>query len=577
MPVPGPNAVLKSRLQSSKANPPPSQPQSDPAVRDVKPEEASRDVAHSILRPSIARPPSFQSDVEGAKRRSLLPQLGQPRYNPRSDVPSDVSNRNNDAKEADLGVTGSVGQPGNVSVTKEANVHSATPGRIRPRSLYQTGTAPSERAMYSNDPTASKVMPPPASVSKPSEPQTTVLSRSQTLRKPGAVMQSAQPTRTAVHSRAQSVSTAAAARRDAVKSNTGSERPKSLLVAPSSNIKTNDVPKDKALNGTRATRIAHTRSASTRVKSEALSGSANAVTAIRPAEPVISQSRHREPVREEPKKIARPAFSTLQQHFTPRKTGKAPTATFLHPAPAPSTNALPPEIVNLQSELLQLHLLHEASAHVSSCWETSAKRNLHKKFEEVASLYQAMLEFERAGQEQKNLQSLLEWSAGKSTAGLVEYIQILSGPLHELPALVESGGRIHRLVSEFEHWVSWVQEARSARRGSTEDKGTLGVIDGLGDAWKAETTGLIRKVTSFARDLERIDQPLSGSSIACIVEACKSLLEGILDELHAMQAIEAEVVAKEKDWIEDRLRVIARDIGSSYLVETSAESLAWRM
>jgi hypothetical protein len=200
---------------------------------------------------------------------------------------------------------------------------------------------------------------------------------------------------------------------------------------------------------------------------------------------------------------------------------------------------------------------------------------LRKKFEEVASLHQAMLECERAGQEQKNLQALLEWSDGMSSLSLIEYIQILSGPLHELPSLLEPGGRSERLVHDFERWMSRVEQLWSDRVSTTLDNGNLEAVESLGDSWKAENAALIRKVTSFARDLDQIQQPSPGSGIACIVDACKTLLEGLSAELYEIQAIEAEVVAREKQWVETRLQAIARDVGS-VSVETTQEIAAWR-
>lgn len=219
--------------------------------------------------------------------------------------------------------------------------------------------------------------------------------------------------------------------------------------------------------------------------------------------------------------------------------------------------------------------MHQSSAEVSQSWEESAKCTLHTKFDEVASLHQVMLENERAGQEQKNLRSLLEWSAGGSTAGLAENVQILSEPLHELPSLVEPGGRLQRLVAEFEQWISWVQEIRSARQGDAGADKALGTIEGLGDSWKAEAAALTRKLAVFARDLEKLASPAPGSSIASMVDACTSILHGILDELQTMQKIEAEVVAREKLWVEDRLRTIARDV-ETHDLDAGGEVAAWR-
>jgi hypothetical protein len=421
-------------------------------------------------------------------------------------------------------------------------------------------------------------MRPPASASKPSEPQMAVLTRSQSLRRPGGTTQSKPTATLAGHARTQSTSTIPATRRDVSKPNVGSERPKSLLVAPSRGPKASGVSANTLPGAARSSmRIAGlNRATSSKNGSETKSGvGGTTCTVSRTEAPLESQSRRRDLVSEEPKKTNRPAFSTLQQHFTPRKTGKAPTATFLHPAPVPVSHSLAPEVISLQSELLQLHLLHQSSAQVSKHWEFSAKRSLHMKFEEVASLYQVMLENERAGQEQKNLQSLLEWSAGGSSTGLVEHVQILSEPLHELPSLVESGGRLQRVVGEFEHWLCWVQEIRSARQGHIGDKDAFGTIEGLEDPWKAENAALTRKLTLLSRDLGRLAQPAPGSSIACIIEACASILLGILEELQMMLKIEAEVVIEEKGWVEARLRGIARDIGT-YMVDADRETAAWQ-
>lgn len=186
-------------------------------------------------------------------------------------------------------------------------------------------------------------------------------------------------------------------------------------------------------------------------------------------------------------------------------------------------------------------------------------------------MYQVMLEHERSGQEQKNLQALLEWTGGKASGSLIEHIQVLSGPLHELPSLVQTGGRFQRHVAAFEQWVSWVEEVRATRQDRAE--GEMGSIEGLGDAWKAENAALMRKLTSFARDLSGLSQPAAGSSIATIVNCCESLLDGILEELRVMQTIEVDVVSNEKEWVETRLQGIAADV-SSVLVD---ETPAWRM
>ncbi|KAF2132209.1 hypothetical protein P153DRAFT_285091 [Dothidotthia symphoricarpi CBS 119687] len=484
------------------------------------------------------------SDVEKSKRRSLLPQPGQSKYSSRS---SDST----------------------TTVVPESNVQTAIPGRLRPRSLYQS--TPSERAGHGDKQPTTRSMRPPSLVNKSSESQPVGLNRTQSLRRPGVAVKSSQPPAATSHSRTRSTSTVPAPRTDATRPRTYAERPKSLMTAPNFSSKTNGASTDVAPAVTRTSaRLAGlTRSASTKAGPSSVAGAGTISK---------SEDRRREPANEEPRKTARPAFSTLQQHFTPRKTGKAPTSTFLHPAPAPGPQTLPPEIVSLQSELLQLHLLHESCAQISKSWELSAKRCLHNKFEEVASMYQAMLEYERAGQEQNNLRALLEWSAATSSAGLPAHMQSLSGPLHDLPSLVAPGGRLHRLAADFEHWLSWVQDVRSARKSPLGSPNASVSLAGLGDEWTAEAAALARKLTSFARDLEGLmtPPPAPGSSIACIVLACSELLDGLLDELQTMQKIEAQVVGREKNWVEQRLQGIARGVGAEFLVGGDVDVVTWR-
>jgi hypothetical protein len=404
----------------------------------------------------------------------------------------------------------------------------------------------------------------------------TGLGRSKSLRKPGTSTQSAQPTSSGSHARTQSSSNTLGLRKELSHAEGPVARPRSMLVAPG-HAKSNSIATGLAPSAPRASaRLAGlSRTAGVKTRSDSTSGGVATQPVSRPDEPVASHSRQRVLLKEEPIKTARPAFSTLQQHFTPRKVGKAPTSTFLHPVPAPGVTSLPPEIISLQSELLQLHLLHATSAEVTQQWHLSARRSLHRKFEEVASLHQAMLEHERAGQEQKNLQALLEWSSGTSSLGLMEYIQILSGPLHELPSLLEPGGRSERLTDEFQRWISRVEHIWSTRQGATNRDGHMETIEGLDDDWKAENAALTRKVTSFTRDLEQVRQPSAGSSIASLVDTCRELMKGLSDELHAMQAIEVNVVSKEKEWVENRLQAIALGAGT-VSADSNEDVAAWR-
>jgi hypothetical protein len=218
--------------------------------------------------------------------------------------------------------------------------------------------------------------------------------------------------------------------------------------------------------------------------------------------------------------------------------------------------------------------MHEASALTAKEWEFSARQSLRVKFDEVATLYGVMREYERLGQEQKNLVAFREWNGSNTTSGLVEYIQALSGPLHELPSLMEPGSRLSRVIDAFDSWLSEVGQVWDARNSLSGENVYVRSLEGLGESWEAQNASLTRKLTGFLRQLERLPPPASGSSIACIVSACKQLLGGLLAELQVMKTVEARVVAKERQWVEERLRLIAQDMGAP-VVPTQVQ--AWRM
>lgn len=511
-----------------------------------------------------------QSNGDGAKRRSFLPQRGLSKSIPRAmglaNTPASIEPGDTSLDSVDHRASSDPSPP-----LHQADAHGAILGRSRPRSMYQAASARPDKNTRENDDTLRRAIRPTDAVSRP--PLSTSLSRSQSLRRPGGPMQTTQSTSSRGHTRTQSTSTIAGTKKGSIETSSRMDRPKSLLMAPSQLTKPGSAVPATGANRTSARLEALKRSASTRAKADPVRTRATTDVSRSTTESLELQAQHREEPKDELKRSARPAFTTLQQHFTPRKVGKAATSTFLHPAPDTS-QTLPSEILSLQSELLQLHILHDASTLASRKWEYSAKRSLRAKFEKVASLYQVMRENEQQAQEEKSLLALREWNTGDSLSGLVEHIQALSGPLQELPSLLDSGGRYYRLVDEFEGWVSRAEEVWSVRQDPLGNWDALGSLEGLGDAWKRDNAALARKMTALSRDFDRIPQPTPGSSIADMVSTCKQLLNEVSEELQIMQVIEAGIVAKEKQWVEDRLQTIARNVGGR-LVESEGKE-AWR-
>ncbi|KAI1752376.1 hypothetical protein F4782DRAFT_501613 [Xylaria castorea] len=253
----------------------------------------------------------------------------------------------------------------------------------------------------------------------------------------------------------------------------------------------------------------------------------------------------------------RPAFNTNQKHYSPAKSlaPKPLTSTFLAP-PSPSKQpvnvALTAETSRLQTELLQLSLLHREAHGVSASWHASARSKLGARFGELAAADRALRAAERDGAEARGLRDLLRWAdAGPEkenggTAGgdkkrnnrarerlpLEEKIQLLDQILNGAWALGEPGGRYQRTVRAFEDWALRVAEIRAAQRGGDIDGllargggggGGFGIGDGEEElavfvsdldasTWKRDHAGLVRILEGWRRTLAQLghvesDQP----------------------------------------------------------------------
>ncbi|KAI5465753.1 hypothetical protein BGZ63DRAFT_348714 [Mariannaea sp. PMI_226] len=260
----------------------------------------------------------------------------------------------------------------------------------------------------------------------------------------------------------------------------------------------------------------------------------------------------------------RPAFSTLQQHYSPAKSSapKPLTSTFLappSPSKLPANVAASAETSKLQTELLQLHLLHRDSAVVDVEWRASAKQKLGERFTKVAAEGRRVDEQERAEVERENVLALRSWAMG---GGLEERIQTLDTVINGVWTLGEPGGRYARVVRRFERWVDRMCEIEDARRGDAallqeQDVLFIGELDA---AWKDECTGLIRRLDGIKRHLEGLgyipeDEGEEGpsttttTSLKRMVDNSRTLVEGMLAELSLMEEIEREALAREDDWI----------------------------
>ncbi|KAG6119119.1 hypothetical protein E4U13_007964 [Claviceps humidiphila] len=307
---------------------------------------------------------------------------------------------------------------------------------------------------------------------------------------------------------------------------------------------------------------------------------ASCATPIRQQQPQQQQQTHREKqpcspttaVASKPHLHLRPAFSTLQQHYSPAKTQAPKPLTSAILAP-PSPSKLPANIAasaaasKLQAELLQLHLLHRDAGAVYAEWQASAEDTLRDRFHGLKVGSGEVAERERSALEGENMLALRQWARGGAAGRDLEgRIQVLDEVVTSLWVLSEPAGRYARLVRRFERFVDRAcdaEDARGSSLGEGEGEGLDGLfVEELDAGWKGEVAMLTRRLEMWKGQFQSIDDFVgSGTGIAAgeggsasalerMLEGVRGLLQGMLDELFAMEEMEALVLAREEAWIE---------------------------
>lgn len=258
--------------------------------------------------------------------------------------------------------------------------------------------------------------------------------------------------------------------------------------------------------------------------------------------------------------------STFQQHFSPKKILKVPTTTFFLPGTSKhsGTHELSNGEIQLQTELIQLHLLLRSAAEMHDLWERSAKVCLQSHFELVREKHVELDRRIKAQQASKNHSALVAWCDAMSRLELAQKLQSLSHGTLDISTLLESGGRFTRVLDSFEPWFSRAHRIRKSRKmppGSVWCD--LEFIECIGDDWKLEVANLEMKLASYSRELRSVVMPQAGSNLACFLLSFQKLVGNLLEELDVVRGIERDVMAEETTWIESAILKIPPDADDS--------------
>lgn len=234
--------------------------------------------------------------------------------------------------------------------------------------------------------------------------------------------------------------------------------------------------------------------------------------------------------------------------------------------------ALSAETSRLQTELLQLSLLHREAGAVARQWHESARSKLGARFGRLARENDGLNGAERDRVEGRNTAALVRWgerggnnNKNNNDMGLEEKIQLLDQVLNGVWGLSEPGGRYSRVVRGFEEWAERVAGILAAQRGGDVDALVAGdevmFLSELETGWKGDCAGLARKLDGWRGMLQELgdapeeepkgeDRGAQRSSLARVLEGCGMLVRDMLAELDVMGQIEHDARRVESRWIE---------------------------
>ena len=259
---------------------------------------------------------------------------------------------------------------------------------------------------------------------------------------------------------------------------------------------------------------------------------------------------------------SRPTFNTFQQHYSPSKTAlpkpPVPTSKFSRPAPAAAEEdtSVPFDIARQQVELLQLSLIHEASAQTTRQYTVDAKRKLGKRHAKLRKDFEAVREAELAQQKLANLKALQAWCPDPSL--LAENLQTLARVHKDVVALTHSESRYTGLLAVFEDWATAAESKMLAN--------SKGFVEPLPGSWREAHASTALKIRSLQREMATLpplpDQDASNgveTSLQMILGSCRSLVDGILRELDMMAKLEKELLGQEQGRIDGAIGALRLD------------------
>ncbi|KAL8917265.1 MAG: hypothetical protein Q9208_008041 [Pyrenodesmia sp. 3 TL-2023] len=215
-------------------------------------------------------------------------------------------------------------------------------------------------------------------------------------------------------------------------------------------------------------------------------------------------------------------------------------------------------IRQLQGKLLQLHILHSASAEVHQQWRESARQHFQRQFDELVERHAEIADIAYQTQELKNRSALVNWCRSVQGPEVARRVCMLSRCIEEIYENLDPGGKYSQVIRSFEAWFARARSVQQSRDTNRSDEvPESNYVEEIGAGWQNDVDALQRKLSAMTGDLRTLGSASTDSTLGQLLVMLQDLVIDMLAEVDCIRSIEYEVVGQEEVWMEAQIRSLS--------------------
>ncbi|KAL8762468.1 MAG: hypothetical protein Q9184_001551 [Pyrenodesmia sp. 2 TL-2023] len=215
-------------------------------------------------------------------------------------------------------------------------------------------------------------------------------------------------------------------------------------------------------------------------------------------------------------------------------------------------------IRQLQGKLLQLHILHSASAEVHQKWRESAREHFQQQFDELVERHAEIADIAYQTQELKNRSALVDWCRNVQGPEVARRVRTFSRCIQETCENLDPGGKYSQVIGSFEAWFARARSVQQSREENPPDQVMeSSYVEEIGAGWQNDVDALQRRLSTLTGDLRTLGSASTDSTLGQLLVMLQDLVIDMLAEVDCIRSIEYEVVGQEEVWMEAQIKSLS--------------------